>query len=364
MEKGDIDIRQLNTMVSKKVLLPFGVFNWIRVTFRSSLNRSNYTRVSGNGHKISSILYTAFVAIILLLMWPAALSAPLLSGSVDWIEQSLDNTAFLQEPDGTNISLSAWASYLIQDPACNPIGTNRFGSDAKDAAVSNYHETRLEGSPCFIAAKINFQVGVMRNTVGNLTGKYLVSTKRHENLERDRWLGQALYLLPHILADSELEGGQSTFSHMYRVDLSTLNDRIKYVVQMAFILAHNQLSKEFDRRNLLVDPIAANSCDLSVLGPEGCPISLAKIKFRNTIWAVKATVNPMKVYLWSATNLLFYGIRDPPFHTTGNQYTTGCYRSRRCRHHDGCFDVTGRGRCESTAVEEYVICDQARCFRR
>ncbi|KAI5786040.1 hypothetical protein FPQ18DRAFT_308962 [Pyronema domesticum] len=211
----------------------------------------------------------------------------------------------MQQYNVTRLFVVKASTYSNSTGRCNPIGTNRFGSDAKDAAVFNYHETRLEGFSCFIAAKINIQVGVMCNAVGNLTGKYLVSTKRRENLEPDRLLGQALYLLPHILAESRLEGDGSTFGHMYRVDLSTLNDRIKYVVQMAFILAHNQLSKEFDRRNLLADPIAAESCDLSVLGRAGCPISLAKIKFRNKIWAVNATVNPMKVYLWLAANLLF-----------------------------------------------------------
>lgn len=73
MEKGDTDLRQTNSMVSWKLLRPAEVTGPLRRLFSKKSPTKPEIKTKNSGY------YTSYVMIILVLMWPAALSAPLLS---------------------------------------------------------------------------------------------------------------------------------------------------------------------------------------------------------------------------------------------------------------------------------------------
>ncbi|KAI5800464.1 hypothetical protein FPQ18DRAFT_301090 [Pyronema domesticum] len=83
MEKGDIDIRQANWTVSWKLLRPisFGWSGWFCTPEKSS----GESYMAHNSNPGTAKFYRYCVSIILLLMWPAIFSAPLLTSSVEWV---------------------------------------------------------------------------------------------------------------------------------------------------------------------------------------------------------------------------------------------------------------------------------------
>lgn len=94
MEKGDIDLGQLNSLVSWKSFRPAMLMEW---TY--TLTRIFSPEAPINQHRNRSRCcntYGIYVALVLLLMWPASFSAPLLTSSVDWLphtDKELDHDA-------------------------------------------------------------------------------------------------------------------------------------------------------------------------------------------------------------------------------------------------------------------------------
>jgi hypothetical protein len=78
MEKGQIDLKQLNRLVSWKVFLPCNLWKCIRSLFRTHGPRIR------SPQQVAEKRNGIYVATILLLMWPATLSAPVLTSAIDW----------------------------------------------------------------------------------------------------------------------------------------------------------------------------------------------------------------------------------------------------------------------------------------
>jgi hypothetical protein len=116
MEKGDIDLKQLNTMISWKLLQPAKIMEWRR-SLRMILTRKP-SADKKDGKRIREC-YSIYVAVILLIMWPATLSAPILTSSINWSPHTLlvadkpifdataPNTKWKCDPN------SAWDCYLV-----------------------------------------------------------------------------------------------------------------------------------------------------------------------------------------------------------------------------------------------------------
>jgi hypothetical protein len=116
MEKGNIDLRQLNWMVSWKMPRPAEFTAPIRrISQMLTKKTSDEKPPQPDGTRMGYYDYS--VAIILVLMWPAALGGPLLSGAVDWkpiTELALDTSAsaISQGSSDPNSALNAWEAYL------------------------------------------------------------------------------------------------------------------------------------------------------------------------------------------------------------------------------------------------------------
>jgi hypothetical protein len=129
MEQGDIDLRQLNSMVSWKLLRPSSMGDLIAGCFGK---RRIKKRTTGNR-------WRNYVAIILLLMWPATLGAPLLSSAVDWLPYTWYVPDSQVNPTGqaAGVSMSAWTNYLehtgarrdVVIRALGYVGMSTFGAD-------------------------------------------------------------------------------------------------------------------------------------------------------------------------------------------------------------------------------------------
>jgi hypothetical protein len=106
MEKGDIDIRQLNWTISHKLPRPIEISNW----FRCCGSRKNEeTREARRYHR--------YVVVVLLLMWPATMSASLLTSALDWETRYFDVPEKLytvQDENGlaSDLSFTRWHDYL------------------------------------------------------------------------------------------------------------------------------------------------------------------------------------------------------------------------------------------------------------
>lgn len=116
MEKGDIDLRQINSMVSWKLLRPAEFLGWTRNIRRLF---SNEKSIPTQKSKACSI-YWYHVAFILFLMWPAALGGPLLPGSVHWIPRSIplvpdSGIDMTSKSLSQNTTLLAW-ELCLEDP--------------------------------------------------------------------------------------------------------------------------------------------------------------------------------------------------------------------------------------------------------
>jgi hypothetical protein len=86
MEKGDIDLQQLNSLVSWKLFRPSKLSEWMyNLSQGLTCSESPVRQYSRRQHSI----YGIYVAFILLLMWPATLSAPLLTSAIDWLRYTL-----------------------------------------------------------------------------------------------------------------------------------------------------------------------------------------------------------------------------------------------------------------------------------
>lgn len=113
MEKSDINIRQIKWMVTWRFLRP--------ATFGSALctSRANKTSSSSQREHKHAKIYHIHAAVILILMWPATLSAPILTGAVDWkirrhVIKAKEFHSLFDEASGASsvISIRAWDAYL------------------------------------------------------------------------------------------------------------------------------------------------------------------------------------------------------------------------------------------------------------
>jgi hypothetical protein len=120
MEKGDIDLRQINSMVSWKLLRPAEVTGPFRKLFSKKAPTKLEIKTKNSSY------YTSYVTIILVLMWPAALSAPILSGAVDW--QPYTQPFLYKSNSDPNAGIAAWENYLSGEK-----GTAARGDRVKQA---------------------------------------------------------------------------------------------------------------------------------------------------------------------------------------------------------------------------------------
>lgn len=115
MEKGILDLRRLNSTISWKMLWLLGdvqswfvaVSNW----FQNKTSPTNAKRKNNGMHK-------HFVAIILLLMWPATFSAPILTGALEWLPRNMYAEGELlwdSQGSGSMISLTMWKDFLANN---------------------------------------------------------------------------------------------------------------------------------------------------------------------------------------------------------------------------------------------------------
>jgi hypothetical protein len=81
MEKGDIDLHQLNSLISWKLLRPVKFMKGKCALHRLLSKESTILDLK----KRPRDEYGIYVAFVLLLMWPATISAPLLTSAVDWL---------------------------------------------------------------------------------------------------------------------------------------------------------------------------------------------------------------------------------------------------------------------------------------
>ncbi|KAF8245488.1 hypothetical protein K440DRAFT_634182 [Wilcoxina mikolae CBS 423.85] len=106
LEKDTLDLRQLNSMISWKLPRPREFVGWIKGT-----GKEDSTVQSDPTFRIGT-------AIILLLMWPATLGAPLLTSAVSWTSMQRypnvdpNSPAFKQNEPTATVSIPAWRAYL------------------------------------------------------------------------------------------------------------------------------------------------------------------------------------------------------------------------------------------------------------
>jgi hypothetical protein len=113
MEKSDIDIRQINWMVTWKLLRPSTLGSALSTSHKNKTSSSSRTE-----HKHAKI-YHIYVAEILILTWPATLS-PILTSAVNWRSRVIETQEFyslFDEVSGASsvVSIGWWDAYLNHD---------------------------------------------------------------------------------------------------------------------------------------------------------------------------------------------------------------------------------------------------------
>jgi hypothetical protein len=116
MEKDNIDLQQLNTLVTWKIFRPVVSMAHARNFFRISPDKSLQHHESTQ----SSSIRAFYIATVMLLMWPATLSAPLVTSAIEWLP------AFIDAPEvpymdtsgtGQKISLWSWREFVREQTA-------------------------------------------------------------------------------------------------------------------------------------------------------------------------------------------------------------------------------------------------------
>jgi hypothetical protein len=109
MEKGEIDLRQLNTMVSWGLFQPVKMIEWINVTRRNIFKKAPIRKAKPKTTKADGT-YGFYVSVIMLAMWPATFSAPLLPSSIEWLQSpdysDVRDEALFFDKQGTGMNLS------------------------------------------------------------------------------------------------------------------------------------------------------------------------------------------------------------------------------------------------------------------
>lgn len=111
MEKGNVDLRQLNFTVSWKLFRPAAFRNFIGDTYRILSENRTVGSAKANTYRLHGLCVTA----ILLMMWPATFSAPLLTSAIEWLPASTFGTEELFydiHGTGRNIPLYSWKPLL------------------------------------------------------------------------------------------------------------------------------------------------------------------------------------------------------------------------------------------------------------
>jgi hypothetical protein len=85
MERGNIDLCQVNTMVSWKILQARNLLSGV---YGVAVAGILWTPVEKSNQKAKN-MYALFVASILILMWPATWGAPLLISAVEWLPKEI-----------------------------------------------------------------------------------------------------------------------------------------------------------------------------------------------------------------------------------------------------------------------------------
>jgi hypothetical protein len=113
MEKGNVDLRQLNFMVSWKLFRPAACREIMGDTYRVPSQNRTVGSAKVNTYRWHGLCVTA----ILLMMWPAMFSAPLLTSAIEWISISVsvpEKLFYDIHGSGRNISRIVWKD-LHQD---------------------------------------------------------------------------------------------------------------------------------------------------------------------------------------------------------------------------------------------------------